>query len=283
MIDFPIVDAHLHLWDLEKIEYPWLKDIPALNRAFSLTDYNRACGDIRVEKMVFMQCECLPSLYLLEVEMVTGVSRTDPRLAGIVSWAPLEKGEEARTEIELLKKNRLVKGIRRIIQYEPDLDFCLNPDFVRGVNLLAEYDLTFDICISHLHNRNIIKFLNKCLDVQMIIDHIGKPDIKGKLLDPWRDEIAEISKFPNVHCKLSSLATEADHLNWTLEDIRPYVDHVINCFGFDRLVFASDWPVSSLAADIPTCVNTLESILMGCSTAELNKVFSRNALNFYHI
>ena len=283
MIDFPIVDAHLHLWDITKLNYPWLDDIPALNKTFSLDDYNTACGDIKVEKMVFMQCECLPSQYMREVEWVTELSLADPRIRGIVSWAPLEKGEDVRPEIELLKKNSLVKGIRRIIQFEPDLEFCLNPDFISGVNLLAEYDLTFDLCISYMHNKNVIKLLNKCPDVPMILDHIGKPNIKGKVLDPWCDEIAEISKFPNVYCKLSSLATEADHLNWTINDFRPYVDHIIKCFGFDRLMFATDWPVSSLAAGIPLCVDTLNTILEGCSRVELEKVFFRNALDFYRI
>jgi L-fuconolactonase len=283
MITFPIIDAHLHLWDINKLKYPWLIDIPALNKTFSLDDYNRVCGDIKVEKMVFMQCECHTSQYQKEVEWITELSRSDSRIKGIVSWAPLEKGEEVRAEIELLKKNSLVKGLRRIIQFEPDPEFCLGSDFIRGVNLLNEYDLTFDICISYLHNKNVIKFINKCPDVRMILDHIGKPDIKGKVLDPWRDEISEISKFPNVYCKLSSLATEADHINWTIDNIRPYVDHIIKCFGFDRLVFASDWPVSSLAANIPVCVNTIDAILKGCSQSELLKVFVHNALDFYRI
>jgi L-fuconolactonase len=283
MIDYPIVDTHLHLWDIKKLTYPWLNDIPALNRTFSLDDYNRACGDIKVEKMVFMQCECLPSQYMKEVEGINELSLTDTRISGIISWAPLEKGEKVRPEIELLKNISLVKGIRRIIQFEPDLQFCLRSDFIRGVNLLAEYDLTFDICISYIHNKNVIKFIKKCPNVPMILDHIGKPNIKGKVLDPWRDEISEISKFQNVYCKLSSLATEADQLNWTINDIRPYVDHLIKCFGFDRLVFATDWPVSSLAANIPTCINTLVSILEGCSPDEIKKVFVSNALDFYRI
>lgn len=283
MIDYSIIDTHLHLWDIKKFRYPWLDEIPALNRTFSLDDYNKACGSVKVGKMVFMQCECLPSQYLQEVGWITELSKTDDRISGIVSWAPLEKGERARPEIELLKGNSLVKGLRRIIQSEPDPEFCLGSDFIRGVNLLAEYDLTFDICISYLHNKNVIKFIDQCQDVRMILDHIGKPNIKERVMHPWFDEIKEISNFSNVYCKLSSLATEADHLNWTIDDIRPYVDHLVECFGFERLVFATDWPVSSLAASIPKCVNTLIAILDGCSQAELDRIFTRNALDFYHI
>jgi L-fuconolactonase len=283
MIDFPIVDTHLHLWDINHLSYPWLNDIPKLNRTFLLEDYKEACGGIEVEKMIFIQCECDPSQYKQEVEWVTGLAQKDPRLQGIVSWAPLEKGEEVRPEIELLKDNPLVKGIRRIIQFEPDLEFCLQPDFIKGVNMLSQYNLTFDICISHKHNQSVIKLLDQCPGVPMILDHIGKPDIKNQIMDPWKEEILEISKFPNVCCKLSSIATEADHDHWTLEDLRPYVDHIVACFGVDRLIYASDWPVSTLAADLMTCVSTLWKLLEEFSREDLQKLFLHNAIQFYGV
>ncbi len=283
MIDFPAVDTHLHFWDLDRFRYPWLDDIPRLNRSFFPDDYKQAVNGLEIEKMVYVQCECLPSQYKEEVEWVTDIACGEARIQGIVSWAPLEKGEAVRPEIEKLKENPLVKGIRRIIQFEPDLEFCLQPDFIRGVNMLKDYGLTFDICISQKHNKSVIRFLDQCEDVPMILDHIGKPDIKNHRLDPWRNEIREISEFPNVYCKLSSLATEADHENWTTDDLRPFVEHIIKCFGIDRLVFASDWPVSSLAADIPTCVSTMLEFLKGCSREELQKVFHDNAEKFYGV
>ena len=284
MIKFPIVDAHLHVWDVNNINYPWLKDIPLLNRTFLPEDYKKACGPIKIDKMVFMQCECEPTQYREEVEWVTDLSQSvDDRIQGIVSWAPMEKGEAVRPEIEELSKNKLVKGIRRIIQFEEDMEFCLRPDFIRGVNMLPGYDLVFDICIDHRHTKNTIKFVEQCPDVSFIIDHIGKPDIKNGLLDPWRDEMKELSKFENVYCKVSSLATEADHAKWTLDDIRPYADHIFECFGFDRTVYAGDWPVSSQAADIPLCVEALEKIVSGCSDKELKKLFHDNGEEFYKI
>jgi len=281
MINFPIVDPHFHMWDIEKLSYPWLADVPLLNKTHLLDDYNKACKSVQVESMVFVQAECEPSQYLQEIEWVAELAKHDKRIKGIVSWAPLEKGEDVRPEVEALKANSLVKGIRRIIQFEPDLEFCLRPDFIKGVNMLKDYDLTFDICISHIHNKSVIQFLKECPGVPMILDHIGKPDIKNNILDPWRDEIREISRFPNVYCKLSSLATEADHKNWTINELRPYVNHLIECFDIDRLVFASDWPVSSQAADIPTCVATILEIMKGCTREELRKVFYHNAQNFY--
>jgi L-fuconolactonase len=283
MIDFPIVDTHLHLWDINNLSYPWLSDVPLLNRTFLPDDYDKACGGLKVEKMVFMQCECDTSQYKQEVAWVSELARKDTRLKGIVAWAPLENGEGARSEIEELKKNPLIKGIRRIIQFEPDLEFCLRAGFIEGVNLLPEYGLTFDICISHIHNKSLLRFLDKCPGVPMILDHIGKPDIRNKVLDPWRSEIREIAKFPNVYLKFSSLATEADHRNWTVEGLRPYADHVLECFGIDRTVFGSDWPVVTQAATIPAAIETMLEIMKGCSPEDLKKVFYENGKNFYKL
>ena len=283
MIDFPIIDTHLHLWDLDQLSYPWLSDVPMLNRSFLIEDYKLACGDLQVEKMIFMQCECDPLQYRQEVEWVTEQALKDHRIQGIISWAPLEKGEGVRPEIEELKSNLLIKGIRRIIQFEPDLEFCLRPDFIKGVNMLPRFGLTFDICISQVHNTNVIKFLKACPEVPMILDHIGKPDIKNNRLDPWRSEIREIAKFPNVYFKLSSLATEADHQNWTVGELRPYVNHIIECFGIERTVFGSDWPVVTQAASIPTLIQTILELLKGCTREEMKKVFYHNASQFYGI
>jgi L-fuconolactonase len=283
MIRFPIIDTHLHLWDITHLDYPWLKDVPYINRSVTLADYNAACGPVKVEKMVFMQCECKPSQYTQEVAWISELAKKDKRLQGIVSWAPLEKGEAVRSEIKALKKNPLVKGIRRIIQFEDDLKFCLRPDFIAGVRLLAEYGLTFDICIDHRHTANTIRLVEQCPDVRFMLDHIGKPDIKGKRTEPWKSEIKELSAFSHVYCKVSSLATEADHERWTLDDIAPFVEHIFDCFGTERTVWAGDWPVSSQAAAIPVCVETTEHFLRGVGEEEKRRVFYDNALSFYRL
>jgi L-fuconolactonase len=284
VIDIPIVDTHLHVWDVDKFSYPWLDDVPALNRTFTLENYNAATKGVPIEKMVFVQCEVDPRYYKEEAEWVTALAKQhDPRIRGIVPWCPLEKGEAVRRELEALAANPLIKGIRRIIQFEPDLEFCLRPDFIRGVQILAEYDLTFDICIDHRHTKVTTQFVDQCPNVQMTLDHIGKPGIKGGLLDPWREEIAELAKRENVWCKVSSLATEADHESWTIDGIRPYVDAIFESFGIDRCFFGGDWPVSRQAATYPVCVHTLDELTTGLSDNERRMLFHDNAERFYHI
>ncbi len=282
MIDFPIVDTHVHLWDPDNLRYPWLDGTPLLNRAYLPEDYTRFCGSVDVERIVFLQCDCEFSQFIEEVEWVTSLVRQDPRIQGMVPWAPLEKGEGAREALDVLSRNRLVKGVRRIIQSE-DVVFCLQPDFVRGVRLLEEYDLCFDICIYHVHLANTIEMVRQCPNVRFVLDHIGKPDIKHRVTVPWKQEIAHLAGMPNVWCKVSGMVTEADHENWTREDLRPYIDHVVDCFGFDRIMFGGDWPVARLACEYPVWVETLAWALEGCSEDEMRKVFHDNAIAFYRL
>jgi L-fuconolactonase len=283
MPNFPIVDTHVHLWDLNRLSYPWLAGVPRINRSHLIGDFRRACGPVQIAKMVFVQCECDPAQSQSEVDWVADIAREDPRLRGIVARAPLEQGEAAEPVVVRLAANPLVKGIRRLIQSEPDLDFCLRPDFVRGVQLLARHGLTFDLCINHRQLANTIRLVRQCPNVRFILDHIGKPDIKAGRLDPWRAEFRELAQLENVGCKLSGLVTEADVERWTPADLQPYLDHVLACFGCDRLMFGGDWPVSTLATDYPRWVATLDRALHGCSPDELHRIYVRNAEDFYRV
>lgn len=283
MPSFPIVDTHLHVWDPARLNYPWLAPIPFLNKAYLLADYDRACAPVMVEKMVFVQAETDFTQFRAETAWVTELAGQDRRLQGIVSWAPLENGDAARESLEQLAQNKLVKGIRRIIQFEPDVDFCLRPGFVKGVQALPDYGLSFDICIQPLQLANTIELVRQCPRVQFILDHIGKPDIKQQLFEPWKQQLHKLATFPNVWCKVSGLVTEADHRSWSREDLKPYIDYVISTFGFDRVMFGGDFPVVLQASPWTRWIETLEWALAGCSGDELHKVFRDNAITFYRL
>jgi L-fuconolactonase len=176
-----------------------------------------------------------------------------------------------------------VKGVRRLIQSEADVEFCLQPGFVCGVKLLGRHELSFDLCLNHRQLANTIKLVRRCPGVRFVLDHIAKPDIKAGLLDPWRAELRELSRMENVWCKLSGLVTEADHAKWKSADLKPYIEHVVECFGFDRVMFGGDWPVSTLASDYPRWVTTLDEALSGSSPDELHRLYVRNAEAFYRV
>jgi len=283
VIEFPIVDSHLHVWDTQRLSYPWLAAEPRLNRSFLLRDFDADCVPVRVERMVFVQAECDFAQSTQETDWVTSLAGRDPRLQGIVSWAPLDRGEMVRTALEPLVENRLVKGVRYLLEFETDTEFCLRPGFVRGVQSLAEFDLSFDICVTRHQLHSTIPLVRKCPEVRFILDHIGKPDIKKQRFDPWRSQIKTLASMPNVWCKLSGVPFEADHEHWTREELKPYIDHVVACFGLRRVMYGGDWPVALLANDYPRWVQTLRWALRDCSDDELGRVFRDNAIEFYRL
>ncbi|HZB96549.1 MAG TPA: amidohydrolase family protein, partial [Herpetosiphonaceae bacterium] len=211
-------------------------------------------------------------------------AREDPRLQGIVAWAPLEYGERARAFLEaLVAVDPRIKGVRRIVQSEPEVDFCLRPDFVRGVRLLPEYGLSCDICIRHPQLASTIKLVRQCPETSFILDHIGKPNIKDHVLDPWWEEMRELASLPNVICKVSGMVTEADPQHWTPDDLAPYLAHVLDVFGEDRVAFGGDWPVVTQAASYRRWVETLDALTAHLSPEARRKLWAENARRFYRL
>jgi L-fuconolactonase len=283
MISFPIIDSHVHLWDVSRLKYTWLQSEPTLNGVFLPEQYRQACGSIKVEKMVFVQCECAPEQAMQEARFITELAATENSIAAIIPYAPLENGEAVRKVLEELAQNKLVKGIRRMIEFENDIDFCLRPDFVKGVKILADYNFSFDININHSQIANTIKLVKQCPNTRFMLDHAGKPDIKNNIFDSWQKEIKELSTFQNVYCKLSHLVNKAGENNCNAETLKPYITHVIDCFGFDRVVFASDWPICNLVSDISSWFNALELALGNITHEESYKLFYKNAEDFYRV
>ncbi len=205
------------------------------------------------------------------------------RLQGIVAYAPVEYGEQCRSYLQaLVTHGPLIKGVRRLLQGEADTDFCLRPGFVRGVQLLAEFGLSFDICIRHHQLAAATELVRRCPDVSFILDHIAKPDIENKQLEPWRAQIAELAALPNVMCKVSGVVTEAGS-QWTKDDIAPYVGHVLDVFGEDRVAFGSDWPVVLEASEYRRWVATLDALTTDLSLGARQKLWAENARRFYRL
>src|SRR5438093_3241043 len=196
MPDVPIVDSHVHLWHPEHFRIAWLDGSPRLNKRFAIPEYREHTAGLDVEAMVYMEVDLAPEYKLLEVQWVVERAGEDPRLKGIVASAPVEYGEQVRAFLDVLVAlnppgQTLIKGVRRLIQSEPDPEFCLQPRFVRGVQMLAEYGLSFDICINYSQMASAIELVRRCPNTSFILDHIGKPGIKEPALDPWRAQLKE--------------------------------------------------------------------------------------------
>jgi L-fuconolactonase len=234
--------------------------------------------------MVYVQVEVEPAYALLEAEWVVARADEEPRLRGIVPWAPLEYGDRARAFLEaLVAIDHRIKGVRRLLQSEPDPAFCTRPDFVRGVQILADFDLSFDICIRQNQLPSVVAMAGQCPRTSFVLDHIGKANIKEHEMDPWREGVRQLAAFPNVLCKISGMATEADWSAWTPEDLRPYLEHVLEQFGEDRVMFGGDWPVALNATSYRRWVETADALTAGLSADARRKFWSENARRFYRL
>ena len=284
MPDFPLVDAHVHLYDPGAIDHPWMKDEPRLDSPHGSAEYSAAIGDVAVDKLVFVEVDVAPGRHLEEAVWVEAAARSDDRIGAIVASMPLETGAAAEPDIAAFARMPLARAVRRLIQGHVDEPgWCLRPDFVDGVRLLAKYDLGFEICIVHPQMDDAIELVTRCPEVNFILDHIGKPGIKDGLREPWGSRMRELARLPNVVCKLSGVVTEADHKTWTYEKIAPYVAHAIECFGFDRVAFGGDWPVMELATRYPDWVAIVDRVTAGASEAELRKLYRDTAIAFYRL
>lgn len=283
-MDYEIVDAHLHVWDPARFRIPWLDGNDLLNRAYDVQTFCEHTAGLNIAAMVYVQVDVAPAYALLEAQHIARLAAHDPRLQGIVAWAPLEDGECVRSILDaLVAVGPIVKGVRRILQGEPDPAYCLRPSFIRGVELLAEYGLSFDICIYHYQLPAVIELVRQCPGVTFILDHIAKPDIRNGIFDPWREHIATLARLPNVVCKISGVATEADHTRWTVDDLVPYIRHALEVFGEDRVMFGGDWPVALLATSYRRWVETLATLTADLSPEAQRKLWSENARRVYRL
>jgi predicted TIM-barrel fold metal-dependent hydrolase len=276
------VDTHQHLWDKDLFHYAWLEPLPQLDRSFRLSDYRDASRDFDIEKTVFVECDVDEAQVMDEALHILRLA-DDPanRIGGIVaSGRPERDGFQAH--IEKLAAHPKVKGVRRILHTGAD-EAGLAKIFVENVARLERYGLSFDICVLARQLPVAINLAAKCPRVQFILDHCGVPQVKDQVLDPWRAQITELSNFPNVACKVSGLIAYGDPANWTAEDLRPFIDHVIASFGWDRVMFGSDWPVCNLTASYKQWVETLLSLTHAAGEANQRKLFHDNAIRIYRL
>ena len=284
MLDLPIIDAHVHLWEFLQFPRPWLDTLPKLNRPFVLADYQDQTTGLAITGMVFVETDVAASYALLEARWAVSLAQSDPRLQGVVAAAPLEDELQVRSYLEALSAlGPLVKGVRRNLQDEQDPEFCLSRNIVQGVRLLTEYGFSFDICIRHDQLPAVTTLVRQGPAVFFVLDHLGKPPIREGQLDPWRDQLAALAALPNVACKISGLVTEADLRQWQPDDLAPYVAHALAVFGPNRVLFGSDWPVVTLASSYQRWVETLDALTIHLSLDHRRLLWGENARHWYRL
>ena len=278
-----LVDAHVHWWDPQSLRYPWLETVPALQRAFLPEDFAAATAPAAVTKMVFVEAGCAAGQALDEVRWGEALALREPRLRGIVAAAPLENEAESCRVLQQLSRRPLVKGVRRLLQAEPDPAFCLRPEFVAGVRRLAEYGFSFDLCLRAEQLPAVTELVRRVPEVHFVLDHCGKPPVARGDLEPWATWLKVLAESPNVCCKLSGLTTEADWQGWQPEQLRPYLETALAAFGFDRVLFGGDWPVCTLATNYARWVAVVDALSAAAPEESRRKLFQFNAERVYRI
>jgi predicted TIM-barrel fold metal-dependent hydrolase len=281
-----IIDTHQHLWNLEQFPYSWTAGKPAFNRSFKLSDYYEATRGLNVAKSVHVEADVDEEFMLQETLHVLSLARNDDNpIAGVVAAARPEY-DDFQEYINQIAGSRLLKGVRRILHTEPD-ELSTTTTFVENVKSLEDYGLTFDICVLARQLPLAINLVEQCPNVNFILDHCGNPNLRSdageKEFDQWRERLREIASFSNVACKISGVVVNTDLTNWNAETLRPAVEHVIACFGWDRIMFGSDWPVCTLAASFKQWAETLMDLTKDAGEENQRKLFHDNAERAYSL
>jgi L-fuconolactonase len=273
------IDAHQHFWVYNHDEYGWIDDsMAALRRNFLPADLNPELSRNDFAGSVAVQARQT----LEETRWLLELADSAPTILGVVGWVDL-CSPQAHSQLTAYAKNPKLVGIRHIVQSEPDDQFLLQLDFLRGISLLEEFDLAYDILIYPRHLPVAAEFVARFPRQRFVLDHLAKPQIKLREIDAWAKGISRLATFPNVFCKLSGLVTESDWQNWREEQITPYLGVAFECFGADRLMIGSDWPVCLVAASHTRTIEVVKNYLSAHSPEVREVVLGGNAQRFWRL
>lgn len=277
----PIVDTHVHLWDLNRLRLPWIEKNSPLARSHVIKDYQTAIDGLNVVKGVYMEVDVDPRDHNAEADFVLDLCRqaNTPLAAAVIGGRPAD--EDFPKYLQRLRGNRFLKGVRQVL-HNPSAKagFCLTEAFLRGVRALGEAGLSFDLCMRHGEIADAVKLVEACKNTRFILDHCGNGPVYAKDRNPWQRDIETLAKLPNVVVKISGIVVQARE-RWTADDLAPVINHTMNVFGPDRVMFAGDWPVCTLKATFRQWVDALKSIVRNRPAEEQRKLFHDNAMKFY--
>lgn len=274
-----IIDTHQHLWDTANLEYPWLADFDLLKKRYTPQDYRKAIGDLNVVSSVHVEGDSSETQVVQEVEWLTDIAQKDGMIGAIAAAAPLEK-PNAEVVLEQLAAFELVVAVRRMAWHLTDAQFYASPELIAGVKLLPKFNLSFELCAKYAQLPAAIELVKATPEVRHAVNHCGGPNIKDGEFDPWATHMRELAAFENVHCKVSGIVTMASE-NWHPAELKPYILNLVEAFGYERLMFGSDWPVCTLAATYREWVDALLYAVDDATDAEKDCLFYENALKFY--
>jgi L-fuconolactonase len=273
-----VIDAHHHLWLYSATEYGWIDDsMAALRRDFLPADLLAELAKAGVNGAVTVQARQT----LEETRWLLGLARSCEAIRGVVGWAPIAAPNFEAVADSLAADPKLV-GLRHVVQAEPE-GFLDSKDFNRGIRVMQKIGLVYDLLLVETQLEEAIRFADRHPQQTFVLDHLAKPKIARRELEPWRTRIQELSKRNNICCKLSGMVTEDAWSNWSIESLRPYLDIAVEAFGTDRLMAGSDWPVSLVATSYDRWWKVLRNYFADFSEGERAKIFGATATRIYNL
>jgi predicted TIM-barrel fold metal-dependent hydrolase len=293
---FPIIDTHQHLWDLKKFTLPWLAKNESLKSDYLPQDYSEASAKLckfkvggqflpgKIVKTVYMEVDVDPHQQEQEAEYVLGLckSRETPMAAAVISGRPASDG--FKKYISAYKDSKYIKGVRQVLHGDTTpKGYCLDKQFIAGIQLLGELGMSYDICIRPGELADAAKLIDACTDTRFILDHCGNANVQANKKDitQWKIGIIDLAKRKKLVCKVSGIIASAKPGEWTSGQLAPIINHVLDTFGPDRVMFGGDWPVCTLTAPLNVWIETLYLIVKDRSEDQLRKLFHDNAARFY--
>jgi len=272
-----VIDSHHHVWHYTPEDYGWIgDDMAAIRRDFLPADLSATLDEAGVDGAISVQARQT----VQETTWLLDLARSCPRIRGVVGWVPLcDPGVTG--VLERLSESPALRGVRHVVQDEPDEAFMLRPDFNRGMDALRRFDLVYDVLVFERQLPAALQCVDRHPDQRFVVDHIAKPRIREGLLEPWAGRMRELARRPNVWCKLSGMVTEADYRCWTVDQLRPYLTTVLDGFGPERLLFGSDWPVCLVACPYGRWLGIVRDAIASLSRPEQAAILGGNAARVY--
>lgn len=273
------IDAHQHYWLYNAQRDTWItEDMEIIRRNFLPTDISTTLKEKGIDGVVAVQADQSAA----ETQFLLDLSTMYALIKGIVGWVDLQ-APDIENQLQAYKAYPRLKGFRHIVEGEEDPYFLMRPDFLKGISALTKHGYTYDLLIHPRHYASTLACVAANPEQRFMLDHMAKPAIKEGKWKEWADFIEELAEFPNVFCKVSGLATEADWKGWKSTDFTPYVAHAIQCFGKGRILFGSDWPVCILAANYEESLSLVQAQLADFSANELAAFWGGNTTRFYNL
>ncbi|MFE9879096.1 amidohydrolase family protein [Streptomyces sp. NPDC005784] len=277
------VDAHHHVWDLSVRNQDWITgpELRPLRRNFGIADLTPEADSTGVDRTVLVQTVTVAE----ETPELLALAERSALVAGVVGWTDLTRPDVADDLARLreMPGGRRLRGVRHQVQGERDPRWLLRPDVRRGLAAVADAGLVYDLVVLPRQLPACARAAAEHPGLTFVLDHLGKPLVATGALDPWAGAVRELAALPNTVCKLSGMVTEADPARWTVDDLRPYADTVLEAFGPDRTMFGSDWPVCTLAATYAQVVWTAEELTAALNENERQAVFTGTATRVYRV